>query len=118
MIKRPLCPDCNSSMKFRVFPSNPENVNTQFVCKGCGVILDSNKTVADWNEFLESGIPITDYLRTLKRRSKQDDIPGTTEGEVEKPCPVCGRKMRKYKPCCNSKEGYIGCMPCNWKEPV
>ena len=32
---------------------------------------------------------ITEYLKTLKRRSKKDDIPGTTEGEVEKPCPYC-----------------------------
>lgn len=118
MIKRPLCPDCNSSMKFRVFPSNPENVNTQFVCKGCGLILDSSKTVEDWDKFLESGIPITDYLRTLKRRDKKDDLPGTTEGEVDKPCPICGRKMRQYKPCCGSPEGYIGCLPCNWKEPI
>ena len=60
---------------------------------------------------------ITDYLKTLKRRSKKDDIPGTTEGEVAKECPVCGRKMRIYKSCCGSPNGYTGGNACNWKEP-
>jgi hypothetical protein len=52
----------------------------------------------------------------VKRSSKKNDVPGTTDGEVEKPCPVCGRRMRKYKPCCGNPEGYIGCVPCGWKE--
>ena len=65
---------------------------------------------------LKKEMNLMDFV--VKKRSKKDDIPGTTEGEVEKTCPVCGRKMRRYKPCCGNPEGYIGCLPCNWKEPV
>ena len=52
----------------------------------------------------------------LARRSKKDDIPGTVENTTEKKCPVCGRFMRKYKPCCGEPKGYIGCRLCGWKE--
>jgi hypothetical protein len=65
---------------------------------------------------LEEEMNLADFVKG--KRSKQDDIPGTTEGEVDKTCPVCGRKMRRYKKCCGSPEGFIGCLPCNWKEPV
>lgn len=54
-------------------------------------------------------------LSKAKVGSKQDDIPGTVEEVLERECPVCKRKMRKYKPCCGAKNGYIGCW-CGYKE--
>ena len=64
---------------------------------------------------LKEKMNVTEFVKG--KRSKKDDIPGMTDGEVDKPCPVCGRKMRKYKPCCGSPNGYVGCFSCNWKEP-
>ena len=59
--ERPLCPDCNSPMRFRIIPPNDENVNTQLVCENCDLVLDSEKTMQEWFNLLEkksdSGIP-------------------------------------------------------------
>ena len=59
--ERPLCPDCNSPMRFRMIPPNDEGVNTQLVCENCDLVLDSEKTMQDWFNLLEkksdSGIP-------------------------------------------------------------
>ena len=43
--ERPLCPDCQSPMRFRMVPPNDENVNTQLVCGNCDLVLDSEKTI-------------------------------------------------------------------------
>ena len=59
--ERPLCPDCNSPMRFRIIPPNDENVNTQLVCENCDLVLDSEKTIQEWYKILEkksdSGLP-------------------------------------------------------------
>ena len=59
--ERPLCPDCNSPMRFRIIPPNDENVNTQLVCENCDLVLDSEKTIQEWYQLLEkksdSGLP-------------------------------------------------------------
>ena len=59
--ERPLCPDCNSPMRFRMIPPNDEGVNTQLVCENCDLVLDSEKTMQEWFNLLEkksdSGIP-------------------------------------------------------------
>ena len=51
--ERPLCPDCNSPMRFRIIPPNDENVNTQLVCENCDLVLDSEKTIQEWYKILE-----------------------------------------------------------------
>lgn len=53
-------------------------------------------------------------LRKFARRSKMDDIPGTVLTILDEKCPLCGRIMRKYKPCCGNPHGYTGC-PCGYK---
>ncbi len=53
-------------------------------------------------------------LSGLKRSSKKDDIPGTVEGYLEELCPACGKKMKLYKKCCGSPNGYKGCN-CGYK---
>lgn len=55
------------------------------------------------------------YLKSLKVGSKQDDVPGTVDRTIDEPCPVCGKNMRIYKPCCGSPNGYKGCHGCNYK---
>ena len=59
--ERPLCPDCNSPMRFRIIPPNDENVNTQLVCENCDLVLDSEKTIQEWYQMLEkkndNGLP-------------------------------------------------------------
>ena len=60
-VELPLCPDCNSPMRFRIIPQNDENVNTQLVCENCDLVLDSEKTIQEWYKILEkksdSGLP-------------------------------------------------------------
>ena len=60
-VETPLCPDCNSPMRFRIIPPNEENVNTQLVCENCDLVLDSEKTIQEWYQLLEkksdNGIP-------------------------------------------------------------
>ena len=51
--ERPLCPDCNSPMRFRMIPPNDEGVNTQLVCESCDLVLDSEKTIQEWYQLLE-----------------------------------------------------------------
>lgn len=51
--ERPLCPDCNSPMRFRVLKPNDEDVNTQLVCENCDLVLDSDKTIQEWYQLLE-----------------------------------------------------------------
>jgi hypothetical protein len=59
--ERPLCPDCNSPMRFRPVPQNDEGVNTQLVCENCDLVLDSEKTMQEWYQMLEkksdNGLP-------------------------------------------------------------
>jgi hypothetical protein len=59
--ERPVCPDCNSPMRFRVLQPNNEGVNTQLVCEGCDLVLDSEKTIQEWYQLLEkkndNGLP-------------------------------------------------------------
>jgi hypothetical protein len=60
-------------------------------------------------------VELNDYLRSLKKRSKADDIPGTVEEGQEEKCPACGGMMKKYKPCCGSPIGYLKCSKCGYK---
>ena len=59
--ERPLCPDCQSPMRFRIISPNDENVNTQLVCENCDLVLDSEKTIQEWYKLLEkksdNGLP-------------------------------------------------------------
>jgi hypothetical protein len=59
--ERPLCPDCQSPMRFRPVPQNDEGVNTQLVCENCDLVLDSEKTIQEWYQMLEkkndNGLP-------------------------------------------------------------
>lgn len=59
--ERPLCPDCNSPMRFRILQPNDEGVNTQLVCEECDLVLDSEKTIQEWYQLLEkksdNGLP-------------------------------------------------------------
>jgi hypothetical protein len=54
---RPRCPDCGAFMGFRVVPENDEGVKTQLVCRNgaCGVVLDSELTMPEWQEKLRIG---------------------------------------------------------------
>lgn len=58
---------------------------------------------------------LKEMLAKTKKASKTDDIPGTVVSYIEELCPICGRKMREYKPCCGSPKGYSGCAPCGYK---
>jgi hypothetical protein len=51
--ERPLCPDCQSPMRFRMIPPNDEGVITQLVCENCDLVLDSEKTMPEWFKILE-----------------------------------------------------------------
>lgn len=56
------------------------------------------------------------YLKTLPRKNKLSDIPGTVDSYLEDMCPVsCGGQMRKMKPCCGSPKGYLECGKCHYK---
>lgn len=56
-----------------------------------------------------------ELLKGLKKSSKKDDIPGTVIGFLDELCPLCGRQVRIYKPCCGSPQGYKGCNACGYK---
>jgi len=53
----------------------------------------------------EKKVSIAEYLKTLKKVSKSDDIPGTVLAYLDEICPVsgCGRKL-KLKKCCGNKQ--------------
>jgi len=51
--ERPLCPDCDNPMRFRVLQPNDDGVNTQLVCENCDLVLDSEKTIQEWYQLLE-----------------------------------------------------------------
>ena len=57
---------------------------------------------------------IPDYIRSLKRSSKKDEIPGLAGEEIEEQCPACKSNMKKYPPCCGMPLGYKGCK-CGYK---
>lgn len=57
---------------------------------------------------------LKEYMSGLKKSSKLDDVPGTVAEILEQLCPACERKLRRYKPCCGSKYGYVGCI-CGYK---
>lgn len=50
---RPQCPDCNGDMMFRQVPENAEGVKTQLVCQPCGIVLDSELTLDEWQKELK-----------------------------------------------------------------
>jgi len=53
------------------------------------------------------------------RRSKSDDIPGTVDEYLEEACPVCGKGLKRMKPCCGSPQGYIQCRAnCGYKRTI
>ncbi len=57
---------------------------------------------------------LNDLIKGLRRSTKSDDIPGTVEEYLEEICPICGNRMKKYRPCCGSPSGYTGCN-CGYK---
>jgi hypothetical protein len=59
-------------------------------------------------------------LTKLNKHSKKDPIPGTTSGYADKNCPICGKRMLIFKPCCGNPNGYIGCcdLSCGYKEAI
>jgi hypothetical protein len=52
---------------------------------------------------------VAELLKGLKRSSKSDDPPGTVIGFIDEVCPNCGKRMKKYKPCCGAPNGFKGC---------
>lgn len=59
---------------------------------------------------------IKEYIKTLKRVSKEDDVPGTVEAYTDDPCPSCGKKLKIMKPCCSEKRRTKVCGICGYKE--
>ena len=60
---------------------------------------------------------LSEYLKGLKRRKKDDIIPGT--GELsDKPCPLCRREKYKMFKCCGQPYDMLVCNPCNYKEVI
>ena len=53
-------------------------------------------------------------LAAATKSSKKEDVPGTVSMVLDQLCPVCGKRMKKYKPCCGSPTGYKGCS-CGYK---
>jgi hypothetical protein len=62
----------------------------------------------------KSKMNIQEYINSLKRSSKFDDVPGTVAAYLDEKCPACGKKMKLMKPCCNSKFGTKVCL-CGYK---
>ena len=57
---------------------------------------------------------LNNYLKGLKRKSKNDIIPGT--GSIsEETCPLCDRQLHLLSPCCASKYWTLECKPCGYK---
>jgi hypothetical protein len=60
-------------------------------------------------------LDIKEYLKSLNRRSKKEDIPGATQ-EIEGICPCCGKGLKKVVGCCSAKNGSIQCRAnCGYK---
>ena len=57
---------------------------------------------------------IQEYIKNLKKVSKQDDIPGTVDTYLDELCPLCRKKLKIMKPCCASKQRTKVCV-CGWK---
>ena len=57
-------------------------------------------------------------LSKLNRRSKHDEIPGMVNEHLDTACPICGKSLGKFAPCCGSPDGFIGCVDptCGYKE--
>jgi hypothetical protein len=53
---------------------------------------------------------IAELLKTLSRRSKKDDLPGTVEAFLDEKCPICNRNLKKKKPCCGAAKGTKECL--------
>jgi hypothetical protein len=60
---------------------------------------------------------VSELLANLKRASKKDDVPGSVINALDELCPICGKKMKLYRPCCGSPNGYKGCN-CGYKYVV
>lgn len=57
---------------------------------------------------------LAEMLKKAKQATKMDDVPGDVEKILEEVCPICGRQMRLFKPCCGAEKGYKGCN-CGYK---
>jgi hypothetical protein len=57
---------------------------------------------------------LSEMLNRGVEAKKDDDIPGSVDAILDEECPVCGKKMRLYKPCCGANNGYKGCR-CGYK---
>jgi hypothetical protein len=58
---------------------------------------------------------ISDLLKSLPKRSKKDDIPGTVEAYLDELCPACGGKLKLMKPCCSNPRKSKVCV-CGWTQ--
>lgn len=58
---------------------------------------------------------LKEYLKGLKRRTKDDDIPGTLLRVLDEKCPLCERNLKLMKACCGSPYGLKECRACNYK---
>lgn len=58
---------------------------------------------------------LTNYLKSLNRRTKDDDLPGSVLKVLDEPCPLCGRNMKLYRPCCGAPNGTKECKRCDYK---
>jgi len=57
---------------------------------------------------------LNEYLKSLPRKTKEMDIPGTVEAYLDEICPLCGKPLKQMKPCCGSPNGYKMCV-CGYK---
>jgi len=55
-----------------------------------------------------------DLIKGLTKSSKKADVPGTVQEFLDELCPACGGKLKIYKACCGSPNGYKGCN-CGYK---
>jgi hypothetical protein len=48
--ERPLCPDCNTVMGFRIVPPNSDGIKTQLICMNgnCDIVLNSENGLEWW----------------------------------------------------------------------
>jgi len=60
---------------------------------------------------------LAEYVNSLKRRSKADNIPGTGR-QTDQPCPACGKPLYLKFKCCGQPNDMLVCNPCGYKEVV
>ena len=60
---------------------------------------------------------LAEYVKGLKRRTKNDYMPG--QGVMsDKPCPLCGLLMFRLHPCCGQPNPILNCNKCSYKQII